>query len=91
MPEAAQGFMMNPDEEIRNKYIISVTLDRFEASYAVIKTDDGQEILWPAQKLPADVKEGDVLKLRLGTSATETAEREKLAKQILEEILKRGK
>lgn len=66
---------------------IKATIDRFEGEVAVIKTDDGQEILWPKKDLPEDAKEGSALRLNASTSQGDEEERTKLAKTLLNEIL----
>lgn len=62
-------------------------LDRLEEDKAVIKLDDGQQVIWPVSDLPEGLTEGDNLRLVLYTDQQETEEREKLAKTILNEIL----
>ena len=66
---------------------IKATIDRLEDCFAVLKTDDAQEILWPIKSLPEGAKEGTVVKLVLSTSKTEEEERKKIAKTLLNEIL----
>lgn len=65
-------------------------IDRFEGDRAVIRLDDGQNIIWPVSDLPEGLAEGAAVRLVLYTSETDEAEREKLAKTILNEILKDG-
>lgn len=70
------------------QFFLRATIDRLEGKYAVLRTDDGQEILWPSANLPKDVKEGSIVHLYLRTSKDDEEERAKLAKSLLEEILK---
>lgn len=63
-------------------------LDRFENSSAVLRTDDNQELIVPKKDLPKGVHEGSALSLLFSQDASEEAHREKLAKSILNEILK---
>ncbi len=70
------------------KFFIKATIDRIENDFAVLKTDDKQEILWPTSRLPEDAKEGSLVRLNLSTSKADEEERAKLAKTILEEILR---
>jgi len=70
------------------KYYLSGTIDRFEGKIAIIKTDDGQEIKWPINNLPDDAEEGASVRLNLCTSKSDEEEREKIAKSMLNEILK---
>ncbi|PLX26999.1 DUF3006 domain-containing protein [Candidatus Parcubacteria bacterium] len=66
---------------------IDSVIDRIEGDRAVLKTPDGLEIIWPASKLPADAKEGTVIKIAItDDTAKESADKE-LAKNILSEIL----
>ena len=40
---------------------INLTIDRFENEKAVLKTKDNESIIWPKNKLPENLKEGDVI------------------------------
>lgn len=62
-------------------------LDRFEGASAVLRVD-GQELSVGREELPKDAKEGSVFFLIISQSASEEEAREKLAKSILNEILK---
>jgi hypothetical protein len=63
------------------------TLDRFEGKLGVIKLDDGTEALWPIKNLADEIMPGTRLKLSVATSPDEQAEKEDLAKTMLNEIL----
>lgn len=63
--------------------IIKLTIDRFEEDKAVLAADDGTTIIWPKNKLPADVHEGSALSF----DVTEEAEREKQNKQTAKDII----
>lgn len=71
-----------------NSIIIKLIIDRLEQDKAVLVADDGLAIIWPKNKLPADVHEGSALSFDI----TEAAEREKrdkqTAKDIINEIIK---
>ncbi|MFA5021811.1 MAG: hypothetical protein WC508_01910 [Patescibacteria group bacterium] len=67
---------------------IEGTIDHFEEKMAVILAKDGQKILWPIKNLPDDCLAGTAVRLILTTSESSIIEREKLAKKILNEILK---
>ncbi|PIP75603.1 hypothetical protein COW86_02850 [Candidatus Kuenenbacteria bacterium CG22_combo_CG10-13_8_21_14_all_39_9] len=69
------------------KYLLA-TVDRLEGGKAVLKLDDGQSLDWPVDKLPAETVEGTQLKLWLLSDKGEEEEREKMAKAVLNEILK---
>lgn len=68
--------------------LISLTIDRFEADKAVLMADDGTVMIWPKNKLPANVYEGSALSFDI----SETTEREKrdkqTAKDLINEIIK---
>lgn len=66
---------------------IKATIDRLEECFAVLRTEDAQEILWPLKNLPEGVKEGTAVRLILRTSEDDEEERKKLAKTLLNEIL----
>lgn len=74
-------------KEPEKEFSISGVIDRFEGEKAVIILKDHQVVHWPKQKLPDDIKEGDVVWLRIAHDKDLTKEREKLARKILEEIL----
>ena len=63
-------------------------IDRIEENKAVIKLDDGQQVIWPASDLPEGLTEGDNLRLVLYMASNDTAEQEEMAKAILNKILK---
>lgn len=67
-----------------------ITVDRFEGDMAVLKTDDGQELVWPRTELPRDAAVGSILTLALLTNIDLTQERTALAKTMLNEILGQG-
>ncbi|OGF21151.1 hypothetical protein A2257_01425 [Candidatus Falkowbacteria bacterium RIFOXYA2_FULL_38_12] len=66
---------------------IKATIDRIEECFAVLRTDDTQEILWPLKSLPKEAKEGMAVRLILSTDENEEEERKKIAKTLLNEIL----
>lgn len=71
-----------------SKYYLKAVIDRFEGTMAVLKFDDGQTLTWPIKNLPEDCKEGSSLRVIISTSETDQEEREKLAKTLINEILK---
>jgi predicted DNA-binding antitoxin AbrB/MazE fold protein len=66
---------------------IKATIDRLEECFAVLRTEDAQEILWPLKNLPEGIKEGTAVRLVLSTNENDEEERKKLAKSLLNEIL----
>ncbi|NIP32814.1 DUF3006 domain-containing protein [Candidatus Saccharibacteria bacterium] len=73
---------------MENQTFMNGVIDRFEENKAVIKLDDGQQVIWPASELPERLTEGDNLRLVLSTVGDGTAEREEMAKAVLNKILK---
>lgn len=73
--------------EANENYSQEFTVDRFEEKLAVLRSQDGQEVLWPIKKLPDETKSGEIVRLVLSNNKTETEEREKTAKAVLNEIL----
>ena len=70
---------------------INLTIDRFEENKAVLKTEDGKEIIiFPKNLLPAGVLEGAVLNFSIRALAEAEEEKRKKAKDILNEILNIG-
>ena len=74
-----------------SKNSIRGVIDRFEGSYAVIKTDDGQTLNWSTEKLPLQAKEGSVISLQISDDVKADEERTKLAKSLLNEIFTTSK
>ena len=62
-------------------------LDRFEAGQAIIKSEDGTEIVWPIGKLPEDLTAGNSLRITIAGESKETGDKQELAKNMLNEIL----
>lgn len=63
---------------------IKLIIERIENGQAVLKTDDGQTIIWPTNKIPEPVAEGTILNLTLNNKEQTNNQ---LAKDILNEIL----
>jgi len=70
--------------------IIKATIDRFEGEKAVLKTEDNENIIWPKSKLPNGLKEGSSLMLAAIANKNDGDADNKLAKDILNEILAAG-
>ena len=71
----------------KQKFMLAI-VDRIEGNKAVLKLDDGQSLNWPVNNLPSDVIEGSQIKLVIFSNKIEEEEREKIAKAVLNEILK---
>lgn len=70
---------------------IKLTIDRFENNKAILKTDDGETIIWPKSKLLENSHEGMVLMFHITGDAEAEENKKQLAKDILNEILDTGK
>lgn len=70
---------------------LSAVIDRFEEKKAVLKFSDGQTLIVPIEYLPNDAGEGDAIKIKFGADVNETDKRAQQAKDMLNEILKKGK
>lgn len=68
--------------------IIKGAIDRLEEDFAVIILSGGGRIDWPISALPDDLEEGDAITFSINEDAKETDDREALAKEILNQILK---
>lgn len=77
--------MTNPDQK---KYYLKAKIESFEGKFALIKTEDKQKLLWPIKNLPDDIQVGSLVRLVISTSKTDEEERERVAKTMLNEILK---
>lgn len=62
-------------------------LDRIEEDKAVLLDEDDQQTVIPAKLLPREITDGESVILTVCTADHDTAEREKKAKDILNEIL----
>lgn len=63
-------------------------LDRFEGDKAVIRFDDGQTLVLPKDDLFNQYKEGDALYFLISPDKDLTTGREKLARALLNDLLK---
>ncbi len=77
------------NEEKRHNFFIPGVIDRFEGREAIIITEDNQKLHWPINRLPVDCQEGTHVRLILSTSQSEQEEREKIAKSILNQLLRK--
>ena len=80
--------MSNQEPSPLQLNFVAGVVDHFEGKFATLRLEDGQQINWPREKLPAGIKEGGTVKLFVSSSATEEEERSKMAKSLLNEILK---
>ena len=66
---------------------IKLTIDRIEGDEAVLKTEDGQSVVWPKNKLPDGARESMALNFNILSDAETEKDKKELAKEILNEIL----
>lgn len=75
-------------------------VDRMEGSVAVLQDDEGQETVVPVNRLPRDLREGDILKVPVDAGGTvdwglaqldraETERRRRAAAEVLERLRQR--
>ncbi len=68
---------------------LKATIDRFEDQKAVLIFPDGQELIIDRDQLGSNLKAGDVIHINFIYDQKETQAQENLAKNILQEILKK--
>jgi hypothetical protein len=79
---------MNNHANKMDTFVMPGVIDRFEGAKAVIKTEDRQELIWPKDKLPRDLGEGDLVELAIGAAdSLASGRQEKVAREILKQIL----
>lgn len=66
---------------------LSAKIDRIEGDFAILKTDDRQEISWFQDNLPPGLKIGAKVSLELKSAHDANKSQQELAKEILNEIL----
>lgn len=76
------------NQHIADNYFLEGVIDRFEEKMAIIITKDGQKLAWLIKNLPDSCVVGMSVRLVLSTEKTDEQEREKMAKTILNKILK---
>ena len=65
---------------------IKVTVETVDSRIASLKTEDGQFLTWPINKLPKDTKPGRVFVFSITDSGVKS-DPEQIAKDLLNEIL----
>lgn len=74
--------------ETEHEYFLQAVVKKFEGKFAVLETDDGQELRWPIKNLPDDAQAGQSVRLIISTAQSEHADREKLAQAVINKILR---
>jgi len=78
-------------------FSIKATVDRIESGKAILIVDEhfkskltSQEIFWPKEELPPNVKEGDVVVLGILKEEEATKSKEESARAMLEALLSKS-
>jgi len=50
---------------------MQVIIDRFEGNFAVVELPDGSTIEVPIELFPENIKEGDIVEIKINSDATE--------------------
>lgn len=79
---------MNP---VHLPYSLHVTIKEIQDAAVILTTEQQHEIRWPKSQLPTDISVGMNLQLAIVNDDINQKEREKMAKQILNEILNPSK
>lgn len=67
---------------------IKATLESFEERYAILRTQDSQNIIkWPIKNLPDSAKIGETITLKLTTAIDQTDLDYEHKRQLLEELI----
>lgn len=69
------------------EYNLNATVKKFEGTFAILKTNDSQEIKWPIKNLPDDIEEGKEIRLVITSEKTESESQEKIARAVLNSLL----
>jgi len=67
-----------------------LTLDRYEEQKAVLVSEDDEYLVLDNKFLPKGLKEGDSVMLQIAHEEAYTKQKQKKAKELLNEILKSG-
>lgn len=71
--------------------ITKAVIDRFEGDKAVLLFDDTEDqVVWPKDRLPDTVAEGDILMIQIAIDAEATAIARKEASALLQRVLKQN-
>lgn len=72
---------------ISKEYSLQATTKKFEGKFAMLETEDRQNLLWPIKDLPDDVQEGMKVRLLISTEKSDKEARDKTAKAMLNHLL----
>ncbi len=71
----------------KSKAEFEFSLDRFEGDKAVLMDENDEELILPKKLLPKEIVEGKIVILTIYDNEVKQLEKEKQAKDILNEIL----
>ena len=66
---------------------LSLTIDRIESENAVLKTEEGETIIWPIKYLPAEAHDGFILEFEIQPRKVASEMKRREAKELLNELL----
>lgn len=69
-------------------HYLNAIIDRLEGNFAVLRTQDQQELLWPKDNLPPYLTAGSAVKLIIKNDEALAEEQQKTAQALLQEIFK---
>ena len=72
---------------IEHQFAQEATVKAVEGDSAVLALANGETLRWPASLLPQDVGVGDTVRVIIHSSKTDEEERQRLAKEVLNELL----
>lgn len=67
--------------------LIKIIIDRLEGEKAVLKTEQGETIVWPRHSLPEGAGEGTAFYFKILPDREKEKESRETAREILNEIL----
>ena len=73
---------------MEKKYFLKAKLLAFKETNAIFEAENGNHFSWPIKNLPDNLKIGQQARLIISTEETEEAEREKLVKEVLNQIIR---
>lgn len=68
-------------------YSIAAKLERFEGAFAILRNETLGEFRWPVANLPAALKVGETVTLKIITSKQEEEEKYERMRRLLEELI----
>jgi len=78
-------------------FSIKATVDRIEGGKAIMQIQEDlkiklpeQELVWPSENLPPNISEGDIVSVGILKEADATANKEEMARNMLDSLLKKA-